>query len=61
MPGNGRTIGEVMADNTFIGNIGGDPELRFTPNGKAVLNFSLAENHSKPDGQGGFVEDGTTW
>ena len=54
-------IGEVMADNTFIGNIGGDPELRFTPNGKAVLNFSLAENHSKPDGQGGFAEDGTTW
>ena len=50
-----------MADNTFIGNIGGDPELRFTPNGKAVLNFNIAENHSKPDGQGGFVEDGTTW
>ena len=50
-----------MAENTFVGNIGGDPEMKFTPNGKAVLNFSLAENHSKPDGQGGFVEDGTTW
>lgn len=50
-----------MADNTFIGNIGGDPEMKFTPNGKSVLNFSIAENHSKPDGQGGFVEDGTTW
>lgn len=50
-----------MAENTFIGNIGGDPEMKFTPNGKSVLNFNIAENHSKPDGQGGFVEDGTTW
>lgn len=61
MPGNGRIGEQEMAENTFVGNIGGDPEMKFTPNGKAVLNFSIAENHSKPDGQGGFVEDGTTW
>ena len=61
MPGFGRIGEQAMAENTFVGNIGGDPEMKFTPNGKSVLNFSIAENHSKPDGQGGFVEDGTTW
>jgi len=27
-----------------IGNVGRDPEMRFTPNGKPVTNFSLATN-----------------
>lgn len=27
---------------TLIGNLGGDPELRFTPSGIAVANFSVA-------------------
>lgn len=49
-----------MTEVTVVGTIGA-PELKFTPNGKPVLNFPLAENHSKPDGNGGFVEDGTTW
>lgn len=26
----------------FVGNLGKDPEVRFTPSGKAVANFSLA-------------------
>jgi single-strand DNA-binding protein len=29
---------------TVVGNVGRDPELRFTPNGKAVCSFSVAEN-----------------
>jgi single-strand DNA-binding protein len=27
---------------TVVGNLTGDPELRFTPNGVAVANFRLA-------------------
>jgi single-strand DNA-binding protein len=36
----------------IIGNVGGDPEMRFTPNGHAVTSFSVATNwaFSTPDG-----------
>ena len=33
----------------FIGNLGRDPEMRYTPNGKAVTQFTVAVNQSKPD------------
>ena len=35
-----------MADNqvTLVGNITNDPELRFTPSGSAVANFTVAVN-----------------
>ncbi len=35
-----------MADNqvTLVGNITDDPELRFTPSGSAVANFTVAVN-----------------
>ena len=49
-----------MSDITVAGNIG-EPSLKFTPSGKPVLEFSLAENHSKKNAQGGWDEDGTTW
>lgn len=49
-----------MSDATVVGNIG-EPTLKFTPSGKAVLEFSLAENHSKKNQQGGWDDDGTTW
>lgn len=49
-----------MSDVTVVGNVG-EPQLKFTPSGKAVLEFSLAENHSKKNQQGGWDEDGTTW
>jgi single-strand DNA-binding protein len=45
----------------IIGNLGRDPELRYTPNGKAVTQFSVAVSHSRPDGQGGWIDDGTDW
>lgn len=48
-----------MSDITIVGNIG-EPELHFTPSGKAVLNVSLAENHSRKQGNE-WVDDGTTW
>lgn len=42
-----------------VGNLGGDPELRFTPSGKAVCNFSLA-NTPRVKGANGEWEDGET-
>lgn len=33
----------------LIGNLGNDPEMRFTPEGKAVTNFSLAVTDGKSD------------
>ena len=49
-----------MSDVTVVGNVG-EPSLKFTNSGKPVLEFSLAENHSKKNQQGGWDEDGTTW
>ncbi len=36
-----------------LGNLGSDPEMRYTPQGKAVTTFSVASNRSytKADGQ----------
>jgi single-strand DNA-binding protein len=45
----------------FIGNLGRDPEMRYTPAGKPVTQFSVAVSYSKPDGQGGWVDEGTDW
>ena len=38
-----------------VGHVGGDPEMRYTPNGAAVTNFSVACNRKR----GG--SDTTTW
>jgi len=47
----------------LVGNLGHDPELRFTPNGKAVCNFSVAcREQVKVDG-GGYEDraEGPSW
>ena len=44
----------------LIGNVGSEPELRFTPGGKAVVNFSMATNRSYTPTDGEKVEI-TTW
>lgn len=44
----------------FIGNVGQDPEMRYTPQGKPITTFSVAVNQSKPDGQGGWTDE-TDW
>ena len=43
-----------MADNsvTLVGNITDDPELRFTPSGRPVANFTVAVNRRWKDPQG---------
>lgn len=33
----------------LIGNLGGDPEMRYTPQGKAVANFNLAVSEGRGD------------
>lgn len=44
----------------LIGNLGNDPEMRYTPSGVAVASFSLAVNRSWT-GQDGQRQDKTTW
>lgn len=46
---------------TLIGNLGRDPEMRYTPQGRPVTDMSVAVGHSKPDGQGGWTDEGTDW
>jgi single-strand DNA-binding protein len=45
---------------TLIGNLGRDPELRYTPQGDAVCDFSVAVNDRKRD-KAGEWQDVTTW
>lgn len=42
---------------TIVGNLTGDPELRFTPSGAAVANFTVAENHRRFNKQTNEWED----
>ena len=44
----------------IVGNLGRDPELRYTPQGTAVCNFSIATNEKKRD-KTGEMQDVTTW
>lgn len=42
---------------TILGNITRDPELRFTPNGTAVVGFGIAVNRSIRDKKSGEWQD----
>jgi single-strand DNA-binding protein len=45
---------------SIIGNVGGDPEVRYTSSGIAVANFSVAINSSWKDADGN-VKEQTEW
>lgn len=45
---------------TVVGNITGDPELRFTPSGQAVANFSIASTPRVFDRSTNEFKDGET-
>ena len=45
---------------TIVGNLGRDPELRYTPQGTAVCSFTMASNERRRD-KGGEQQDVTTW
>lgn len=44
----------------IVGNLGRDPEMRYTPGGQAVTNMSVATNRRYTDSNGQRVEE-TTW
>lgn len=45
----------------LIGNLGKDPEVRFTPSGQAVANFSIATTDSWTDKTTGQKQERTEW
>lgn len=45
----------------LIGNLGSDPEVRYTPNGNAVANVNLATSESWRDKTSGEPQDRTEW
>lgn len=50
-----------MYQNLIIaGNLGRDPEMRYTPSGQAVTNFNVATNRKYTTSDGNQVEE-TTW
>jgi len=51
-----KSLNKVM----LIGNLGKDPEVKFTPGGVAVAKFSLATNERSKDKSGEWV-DRTEW
>lgn len=52
-----RGINKVI----LIGNIGSDPEVKYTPSGAPVANFSLATSESWTDKASGQKQERTEW
>lgn len=44
----------------IVGNLGRDPEMRYTPTGQPVTSFSVATTRQYTDGNGQVVKE-TTW
>ncbi len=44
----------------LVGNLGRDPELRYTPQGTPVCSFTMATNERRRD-RAGETQDSTTW
>jgi single-strand DNA-binding protein len=49
-----------MAKVILVGNLGRDPETRYTPNGKMNVHFTMATNRKWTD-QSGQQQERTTW
>ncbi len=52
-----RGINKVI----LVGNLGRDPEMRYTPSGSAVANLALATSESWKDKQTGENQERTEW
>ena len=50
----------MFEQHILVGNLGADPEMRYTPSEKAVTNFSLAVNERWTNSDGSTGER-TTW
>lgn len=46
---------------SFIGNLGSDPEVKYTPSGVAVANFSIATSETWKDKETGEKVTKTEW
>lgn len=46
---------------TIVGNIGADPEMRFTPGGLAVTSFSVGSQNRRIKRGNEWEDSGTTW
>jgi single-strand DNA-binding protein len=52
----------AFAKLMIIGNLRRDPEMRYTPSGRPVTEFSVAVSHRGRDPQSGdWVDQGTDW
>lgn len=51
-----RGLNKIM----LIGNLGRDPEMRFTPSGTAVTDFSIAVNRRRRSADGNYTDE-TEW
>src|SRR4051812_50003279 len=51
----------AFAKVMIIGNLGRDPEMRYTPNGRPVTEFSVAVNQGRKDPQTGEWVEATDW
>jgi single-strand DNA-binding protein len=45
----------------LVGNLGRDPEIRYTPGGLAITNFSIATSDSWQDKESGEKKERTEW
>jgi single-strand DNA-binding protein len=52
-----RGINKVI----LVGNLGGDPEVRYTASGSAVTNINMATSESWRDKQSGEMQERTEW
>jgi single-strand DNA-binding protein len=52
-----RGINKVI----LVGNLGGDPETRYTASGSAITNITLATTDSWRDKQSGEMQERTEW
>ena len=50
----------MYAQLTIVGNVGQDPEMRYTPNGTPVCNFSVAVNRTWTN-TAGEKQEQVTW
>src|ERR1700730_1166006 len=51
----------MVAKLTLVGNLGGDPEVRYNADGKPVVSFRVASNFRKRDAETREWVDATNW
>src|ERR1700682_3849556 len=51
----------MVAKLTLVGNLGVDPEVRYSADGKPVVSFRVASNYRKRDAESREWVDATNW